>query len=346
MSFGVTTYDNAAQGIIKANIESLDQSIAGQSSYNTRDIQKYRYDLFQGPSAKIDQKILDSLGPSNTKKGEVNTIGSISNFLSCPAYYPSESDAENAAQTIFGTAAEAGSTGLLSNVKTYFAVGVTTIGPLNLNEGDTVTDGSGENFGTNAWSVTISGSGIYAVKDWNKDSAVSIGSTLNVGSNTTTVESIQYVGVGEIYQDMVAVSAYPNLEPPNSGASSPFTGSQTLPLSGGNLGNGIGNTSYPNGIIGGTFGNLADIQGGIPKIGDALAFDISACPTQAGDISAARGEIGGLRGETQSSSDSATTIKGLKKQYAVNIWSLEKSAADNQATKIQLQSAIGILDGL
>ena len=345
MSFGVTTYSNGAQGILKANIESLDQSIAGQSSNNTRDIQQYRYDLFQSSSGKLDQKILDSLGPSNTKKGEVNSIGSISNFLSCPIYYPSESDAENAAQSIFGTAAEAGSTGLLSNVTTYFAVGVTTTTTLNLSEGATVTAG-GVDFGINAWDATITGSGIYAVKNWDKGASVSVGSTLIVGSTSTTVTSIQYVGVGEIYQDMIAVSAYPNLEPPNPGSSSPFTGSQTQTLSAGNLGNGIGNTSYPNGIIDGTFGNLADVQGGIPKIGDVLAFDTSSCSTQAGNISASRGEIGGLRGEIQSSTNSTNVIKDLKKQYAVNVWSLDKSVADNDARKSQLQSAIGILDTL
>jgi len=346
MSFGVTTYSDGAQGILRANIESLSQSIAGQSSNNTRDIQKHRYDMFQSSSGKLDQKILDSLGPSNTKKDEVNSIGSVSNFLSCPIYYSSESDAENAVQSIFGTAAEAGSTGLLSNVTTYFAVGVTTTTTLNLSEGATVTTGTGDDFGVNAWDATIAGSGIYAVKNWDKDISVSIGSTLIVGATSTIVTSVQYVGVGEIYQDTIAVSAYPNLEPPNPGSSSPFTGSQTQTLSAGNLGNGIGNTSYPNGIVDGTFGNLANVQGGIPKIGDVLAFDTSSCSTQAGNISASRGEIGGLRGEIQSSTNSTNVIKDLKKQYAVNVWSLDKSVVDNAARKSQLQSAIGILDTL
>ena len=341
--FGVK-YDNEAQGILSANIASLDQSFVGQSVGITLATNQYRYNLFLGPAQQIDQLILDAMGPANTTKGDIVANGSVSNFLANPLYYGSESAAESGVQSIFGTAGEAGTNGVLSNVTSYFAVGFSTISPLSFSAGASATF-QGASFGTNVWDINTN-AGIFAIKDWDKSSTVSIGDTITVGGVSTIVDSIQYVGVGEVYQDIVAVSSFPNLEPPDPNAESPLAGGQTISLSGSNKGVGVSNTSYPGGLVGGSFGNLADVQGGLTRLDDVLAFDTSSGSGAASAISADRTTIGGFRDTINTQSQNGSTIKNLKKEYAINIWMLENSGANNQDSKTQYQGAITVLDSL
>lgn len=343
MGFGVK-YDNEAQGILNANISSLDQSFVGQSVGITLATNQFRYGLFFGPAQQIDNEILAALGPANTKKGEVVANGSVTNFLANPQYYGSESAAESGVQSIFGTAGEAGTTGVLSNVSSYFAVGFSTISPISFSAGASASY-DGVDFGTNVWDINTD-AGIFAIKDWNRSATVSIGDTITVGGVDTTVDSIQFVGVGEVYQDIVAVSSFPNLEPPNASAESPLSNNTTIALNSSNAGGGVGNTSYPGGVVGGTFGNLANVQGGLTRLDDVLAFDTSSGSAAAATISADRTEIGGHRGTMSAQSQNATTIKDLKKEYAINIWLLENSGTKNLDSKTQYQGAINVLDSL
>ena len=343
MAFGVK-YDNEAQGILNANIASLDQSFVGQSVGITLATNQFRYNLFFGPSQQIDQLILDAMGSSNTTKGSIVTNGSVSNFLANPIYYGSESAAESGVQAIFGTAGEAGTSGVLSNVTSYFAVGFSTLSPISFSAGASASF-NGANFGTNVWDINTD-AGIFAIKDWDKSATVSIGDTITVGGVDATVDSIQYVGVGEVYQDIVAVSSFPNLEPPDPNAESPLAGGQTISLSGSNKGVGVSNTSYPGGVVGGSFGNLADVQGGLTRLDDVLAFDTTSGSGAASAISADRTTIGGFRGTMSTQSQNGSTIKELKKEYAINIWMLENSGTKNLNSKTQFQGAIDVLDSL
>ena len=300
--------------------------------------------MFLGPAQQIDQIILDALGPANTTKGDVVANGSVSNFLANPLYYGSESAAESGVQAIFGTAGEAGTTGVLSNVTSYFAVGFSTLSPISFSAGASASF-NGANFGTNVWDINTD-AGIFAIKDWDKSATVSIGDTITVGGVDAIVDSIQYVGVGEVYQDIVAVSSFPNLEPPDPNAESPLAGGQTISLSGSNKGVGVSNTSYPGGVVGGSFGNLADVQGGLTRLDDVLAFDTTSGSGAASAISADRTTIGGFRDTMSTQSQNNSTIKNLKKEYAINIWMLENSGVNNLDNKTQYQGAIAILDAL
>ena len=91
---------------------------------------------------------------------------------------------------------------------------------------------------------------------------------------------------------------------------------------------------------------MADVQGGLTRLDDVLAFDTSSGSGAASAISADRTTIGGFRDTINTQSQNGSTIKNLKKEYAINIWMLENSGANNQDSKTQYQGAITVLDSL
>lgn len=347
MSFGVTTYGNGAVGILSANIVSLQQSVIGASAYTTLGINTFRYNLFEEPAKTIDNALISTnLDPANAKKTEINAEGTDTVFLSHQSYHASTAAAEGAATSLYGTEANSSSTGALSEVTTYFSVGVTTNLPGSVTAGQSVFFADGTLFGTVAWDVTLqnvgfSYTGKYAVKSWNPN--VSIGTTLIAGTIRVQVPKLEYIGVGKVYNDVVAITAYPNLEPPNNDVDSPFEGRESQKLSSSNAGVGVANTFFANGLVDNTFGDFVIVSGGVPFMQDVLAFDTVSNSTGATDIANLRAELGGYRSGIGSYVGAAATVKGLKNDYAINVWSLRNDAKTNNEQIVNLQNAINIL---
>lgn len=349
MAFGVTTYGSGAVGILSANIVSLQQSLGGQSAYTTLGINTYRYDLFQGSCVTIDNStITQYIDPIASKKGEINAFGTTDQFLLYPKYYSTEVAAESAAASIYGTAGESSTDGVLSETTTYISLDITYETPATFTAGDVVTEASGSTYGTVAFttSLVLSGSdyvGKYAVKTWNKNAGVGIGSTMTASGITTTTTGIQYIGVGSVFKDIIAVTIYPNLEPANPNADNPFAGRRTEVSSTSNAGLGVGNSFYANAIANDTFEDYIDVSGTLPYLQDDLAFDTALNPTGLTTISSLRTEVQTLRTGITSYVGAGATVKDLKKGYAVNIWSLSNNAVVAQQQINDLNNAISIL---
>jgi len=350
MSFGVTSYSNGAVGIMSANIISINQSLSGLSAYTTLGIQTYRYDLYYGNAQTIDQKIQPNyLDPGSTKKNQILDIGDSDTFLSHPQYYASGAAAESAASTLYGQASEIQTDGVSADVTSYISLSATYPTPVTYTAGDAVTGSDGTSFGTVAFTTSLVQSGIaytgeYAVKDWNESAGVGIGSTMIASGITTNVTAIQYIGVSKVYDDFIAVTYYPNLEPPGDGTSNPFQGRQTKNFESVSDGIGAGNTFYGNSIVGTTYANYVDSVDILPYLGDALVFDTSSNTGGATSITNLRSDLSTNRSGISSYVDASTKVKGQKNSASINIQSLKRAAVIIENQKSELQSTINVLN--
>ena len=350
MSFGVTSYSNGAVGIMSANIISINQSLSGVSAYTTLGIQTYRYNLYNGDAQRIDQKIQSNfLDPGSTKKTQILDIGDSDTFLSFPQYYASGAAAESAASTLYGQASEIQTDGVAADVTSYISLSATYPTPVTYTAGDSVTEVDGTPFGTVAFTTSLVQTGLtytgeYAVKDWNESAGVGIGSTMIASGITTGVTAIQYIGVSKVYDDFVAVTYYPNLEPPGDGTNNPFQGRQTKDFESVSDGIGAGNTFYGNSVVGNTYANYVETVDSLPYLGDALVFDTTSNPGGATSIANLRSDFSTNRSGISSYVDASTKVKGQKNGAAINIQSLKRAAViiDNQ--KSSLQSTINVLN--
>jgi len=350
MSFGVTSYSNGAVGIMSANVISIDQSLSGLSAYATLGIQTYRYDLYYGNAQTIDQKIQPNyLDPGSTKKNQILDIGDSDTFLSHPQYYASGAAAESAASTLYGQASEIQTDGVSADVTSYISLSATYPTPVTYTAGDAVTGSDGTSFGTVAFTTSLVQSGFvytgeYAVKDWNESAGVGIGSTMIASGITTNVTAIQYIGVSKVYDDFIAVTYYPNLEPAGDGTNNPFQGRQTKNFESVSDGIGAGNTFYGNSIVGTTYANYVDSVDALPYLGDALVFDTSSNTGGATSIANLRSDLGTNRSGISSYVDASTKVKGQKNSASINIQSLKRAAVIIEDQKSDLQSAINVLN--
>jgi len=350
MSFGVTSYSDGAVGIMSANVISINQSLSGLSAYNTLGIQTYRYDLYYGNAQTIDQKIQPNyLDPGSTKKNQILDIGDSDTFLSHPQYYASGAAAESAASTLYGQASEIQTDGVSADVTSYISLSATYPTPVTYTAGDAVTGSDGTSFGTVAFTTSLVQSGIaytgeYAVKDWNESAGVGIGSTMIASGITTNVTAIQDIGVSKVYDDFIAVTYYPNLEPPGDGTSNPFQGRQTKNFESVSDGIGAGNTFYGNSIVGTTYANYVDSVDALPYLGDALVFDTSSNTGGATSISNLRSDLSTNRSGISSYVDASTKVKGQKNSASINIQSLKRAAVIIENQKSELQSTINVLN--
>lgn len=350
MSFGVTSYSNGAVGIMSANIISINQSLSGVSAYTTLGIQTYRYNLYNGDAQRIDQKVQSNfLDPGSTKKTQILDIGDSDTFLSFPQYYASGAAAESAASTLYGQASEIQTDGVAADVTSYISLSATYPTPVTYTAGDSVTEVDGTPFGTVAFTTSLVQTGLtytgeYAVKDWNESAGVGIGSTMIASGITTGVTAIQYIGVSKVYDDFVAVTYYPNLEPPGDGTNNPFQGRQTKDFESVSDGIGAGNTFYGNSVVGNTYANYVETVDSLPYLGDALVFDTTSNPGGATSIANLRSDFSTNRSGISSYVDASTKVKGQKNGAAINIQSLKRAAViiDNQ--KSSLQSTINVLN--
>lgn len=348
MAFGVTSYANEPVGIMSANVISIDQGLTGISANSSLRLQEYRYNLYLGPSQNIDNKTITTfLDPSTAKKTEILGIGNVSTFDAAPIFYPSDSAAKNAASSLYGLASEMYSSGAISAVESYLSATMVNPSPGTYTAGDPVTNGLGESVGVVAITRTLVQTGFtytgqLQIKSWSN--TISVGSTLTASGITTNSGAINYIGVGSMHQDVVAVSNYPNLEPPNTSVENPLSGLTDVGLTTANAGLGIGNTFYANGCETNTYADYVNVQGGVPYMGDVLAFDTTSDTGSASQIAALRADLTPLRTGITSYVSAAVEVKGRKYDAGLNVWILTKTTPILEQQKTDLNNAINVLE--
>lgn len=332
---------------------------------------------------KIDDALHDSglRSPDrnivSVRKGKerVQTNADADVFNTAQKFYQSESAAKDAVTAIFqhsgdGTttilsSADAGKSLLFStnNVSSFFLSGGTGF---TLNVGSEITQP-----GVGATAIVAiqtsrsqsdSGSFRIIVKPETIGTfTAGVGNTIFIspsggtpGTAFTDLSSpIEYVGMGSVYRDDVIVHEYPKLEPVDSSADTPFDGEEfnlISSISDSDLGVGVGNTFYRNGSDDSSIPSFNEEvswgSGKIPSfIGDVFAYDPSAIDSSYTDeISAGLATVKYWREQVDTLIPNANTLKGMKKDFAVNVWSLSKSESKMAADNANIDSLITILE--
>lgn len=332
---------------------------------------------------KIDNALHDSglRSPDrnivSVRKGKerVQTNADADVFNTAQKFYQSESAAKDAVTAIFqhsgdGTttilsSADAGKSLLFStnNVSSFFLSGGTGF---TLNVGSEITQP-----GVGATAIVAiqtsrsqsdSGSFRIIVKPETIGTfTAGVGNTIFIspsggtpGTAFTDLSSpIEYVGMGSVYRDDVIVHEYPKLEPVDSSADTPFDGEEfnlISSISDSDLGVGVGNTFYRNGSDDSSIPSFNEEvswgSGKIPSfIGDVFAYDPSAIDSSYTDeISAGLATVKYWREQVDTLIPNANTLKGMKKDFAVNVWSLSKSESKMAADNANIDSLITILE--
>jgi len=375
--------DTPLIGLLRARKQSNTDQLNLSLGDTTLGVNSDRYDKVLVPSKVIDEKIdnaLHDIGLDivSVRKGKerVQRNADADVFNTAQKFYQSESAAKDAVTAIFqhsgdGTttilsSADAGKSLLFSanNVSSFFSSGGTGF---SLSVGSEITQP-----GVGATAIVAiqtsrsqsdSGSFRVIVKPetigtftYNQSG---VGNTIFIspsggtpGTAFTDLSSqIEYVGMGSVYRDDVIVHEYPKLEPVDSSADTPFDGEEfNLISSIRNLGVGVGNTFYRNGSDDSSIPSFNEEvswgSGKIPSfIGDVFAYDSSSIDSSyTNEISAGLATVKYWREQVDTLNPNANTLKGMKKDFAVNVWSLSKSESKMAADNANIDSLITILE--
>lgn len=325
--FAVTDNNPPAVGILSARLGSLQSSDIAVNKDVTLGVNSDRYQTFLTPSQNIDQFALNDLDTINFKKSQIQDLGDSDTYYTAPRTFTDSASAITAVNDDYDS--------LVVNV------GVATA----LRFGSSATFTAGHNiaqqntgaFGTILVTATsqralltgVGGTGSFNTTD---DCSVGIGTTQFDPTDTQlgAPNQVRFAGFGDINNDLITISTYPNLEPINVNANNPFDGKTTATLGSGNTGIGFANTFFPN-------------EGSF--IGTVFTFMSSGAPGAATSISNIGDEIRDtLRPGITSFTDTINIIKPYKISFAVNTWSLERSKLENNLTMAGLSTAISILN--
>jgi len=388
MGFAVTTYDRGPIGILSAGIVSLDQTLNIPSNRTSVEISEDRYNLFLDPCVKIDKNILSKfVDPINALKAEIVDNGKKSVWTANQKLYSSSSDAITALTSLYGN--QAPQDGLLSKrevitVLNYPGTPASGVPPANIpanppsvsksigaavSQFTNSSEGEAAASGTLYFDCSLSAgvAGRIIVRDVDGDfvtgtaaSAVSAAGTVFIDGVATYPTSIEYFALGEIYEDIDVMTAYPNLEPPNPANDDIFGDDYNVIVKSDNAGTGFGNTFFINGLstspsqptpIFGEF--VGGLNTNPTKLGEVLTFDTSSASSNASEIAADREAVKILRYGDPSNPESvgvssyngaAVIVKKKKQNYAVNTWSGKRSIQDMSDRKNDLLTAIRILE--
>ena len=179
--------------------------------------------------------------------------------------------------------------------------------------------------------------------------AFGIGSVYSPVGVITDCTSTDFVGTGEIYDDNIILTFYPNLEPANTGTQNPLQPENLIPLTSSNEGQGVANTFYKN--------SLTNPGGGpVPSenLPSGVVHTTSNSPSSKGTVFAYNGsnstvnnqisDIISKRTELSDPNSSSNVIKGDKKGYAQNVWMISKSDSDLSQRQTDIATAIAILE--
>ena len=322
--FAVTSYNPPAVGILSARVESLESARDAGNVDVTLGINSERYQTFLTPCQNIDGFALTNLNSINTNKVSIANSGDGTTYYAAPRTFLDSASATSAINTDYA--------GIVVNVgvATALRFGASA----SFTAGQRVAQQNSGAFGTiivtaNSQRVLLTGVGGTGSFNTTDPCSVGIGTTFSLVDSIGIPNQIRFAGLGEINNDAITVSVYPNLEPVNTSVNSPFEGETTQALGAGNTGLGFLNTFSPNG---GTF------------IGTVFAFQSSGAPDESSTITTLRNEITTtLRPGITSFTDTVNIIKPYKNSFAINVWSLSKSNVQNTATIAGLNTAISIL---
>tara|TARA_R100000030_G_scaffold37693_1_gene28269 strand:- start:146 stop:1222 length:1077 start_codon:yes stop_codon:yes gene_type:complete len=345
VSFGITTYPGGASGILAANVVGLSQGVRFDGE-TTIGVNTFRYNAMLNPATIIDGFVKDNyLDVIGQRKNSIISLGNFSVWQTNAVYYNSKSAAENALDSMYGGNGDSTSVITEYNTITNINFPATTAANGSISQGAVITQ-----FGSDATGIAVSAistpvNQAYAllVKDVSGTFIAGAGNTILVsGIGFTEASSINYVGAGNVYQDVTLISFFPNLEPPDSSVASPFIPRESKILVDSNKGLGVGNTYYPNATNNLTIGSLVQSVDTLPKIGEVLAINPSA--GNVSQISTLRTQIGELRTGIVSYANGSSTVKSRKKAYALNIWTLQKNRDDFNQEIAAMNAAINVLD--
>lgn len=355
MAFGVTTYTYEPIGIMSANVASINQGLGGLSAYSTLGIQTYRYELFKNKAQEIDEKIQTTfMGPESNKKGQIVSIGGdTTTFIDHPQYYVSEVAALAGASSLYGLESEIQTSGVAADVNVGLSVSMAAANPGSYVVGDPVVNADGVTVGTIIVPRTLVLSGTGTIGDplkyrgnleFKRLAPVGLGDTLTASGITTNAGNIKYIGIASVYDDFIAVTKYPNLEPPNDSTDNPFGGRETVKATSSNAGIGAGNTFYGNSVVGNNYGNFVDTTDALPFRGDVLAFSTTTGSSEASDIADLRAEFPDIRSGVSSYVNASTSVKGQKNDAAINVFSLKRAAVVTKDIRDGLSATINVLE--
>ena len=384
MGFAVTSYADGAVGILSARIISLDQTLNFPESVTQVQVDEDRYNLFLEPSKTIDNKILSVyIDPINVKKANIVTAGGKSVWSANEARYSSKADATTALETIIGNHSTKDAVISSKQVLTILNFSGspssgfgTELIPANPpsgggSEGASVTQGEVSGVLDFACSTTEGVTGRAIVRnvtggDFTTGSPGEIGppalgiGTIIIGGDRYFATSIEYIAIGELFQDVNVYHKFPNLEPPNPSDDNIFGNAENVILTSSNAGVGFANTFFPNGLNTSltaptpVIGVFVQATSTVPAIGDVYTFDTSTSggTTALNTINTERQAIEDLRFGVVSTpndvgvssfNEASVVVKQNKKGYAVNTWSGKRMRIVANNDKGGYQAAIQVL---
>ncbi len=185
-----------------------------------------------------------------------------------------------------------------------------------------------------------------------------IRNTIYFGRNPYNYNNtINFIGIASIYQDIDVMHIHPNLEPPDPGTDDIFGNSDNVILTTSNKGVGFANTFFPNGLNTSTSAPTPNLNSFVQctpaptQLGDVYTFNTTSGASQNTIISNNKTNIRNLRaGDPTSNSvgigsfnQASVEIKKQKKSHAVNVWSGKRMRVVAGEDKTGFQAAIDIL---
>lgn len=339
MGFAVTSYPNTTPlvGLFSSQVKSQKDLLAVNSGQTTLGIQTYRYNQILEPCRAIDQIVVGHLDNINSDKSTIVSTADGDNFYDHEQYYASSAAAQAATETLFN--------GVISIYETctnliFTAASVKTTPSFSV--GTAVSSASG---GTGIVVIERTPSvGVgFSVILRNVNGSFGVGATVYVGNPGvafTDLGSSNFVGSAEIYDDIVIQSYYENLEPPDVSVDNCFIPSTTIILTNANRGQGVANTFYQNSLEGGSIVHSTTANN---SKGRVFTFDVTSGSSEKSTIDSEIATITSSRTSLTTPNNSSSTLKGYKKGYSVNQWTLQKTSNSNQQIS-DLESAISILE--
>tara|TARA_B100001559_G_scaffold179186_1_gene149998 strand:+ start:381 stop:1448 length:1068 start_codon:yes stop_codon:yes gene_type:complete len=332
--FGTFGLPNSYFGGISGNLEA---QIVAFSTYtnDSKDIYQGRYDAILEPLEAIDDKIVtDYLVPINTKKQQIQTLGQSSVWVANPQTYSSSTAALSAIETIYQES------NTDNDNQACTVIGFTTFPGFGGTAGTVVTQGTtdleGEVTITARGTVSFTGSPMVLQDVEGTFSSLyplTVGVT-SIGAPT----AISYTGLTNIREDVVMVTHFTKMEPPDNSVDNPYANDQYPLLDANTNGVGAAQTFFPNAID--------TIAGGNPTISAAQNYGkvyTSSSATNNSQIDTLDSEIVTLRAGITTYNDGANVLKELKTSYALAIWSYERGNKLNDEELAKYQNAINIL---
>jgi len=362
MGFAVTSYKDDAVGILSARIISLDQTLNFPESITQLQVDQDRYEMFKQPAEKVDSNLLSRfVDPINAAKQVVVDTGTPANFQNNYEVYSSELDAINKLNTIYGDYINPD--GLYSFREAAPVLGFTGLGTHppagNFSAGIAVTDaGGGAGVLAFDFNPQVGVTTVAIVRAITGSFSSGVGNTIYFGGSPyASNQTVNFIGIASIYQDVVVQHVHPNLEPPDPGTDDVFGNSDNVILTSSNKGVGFANTFFPNGLNTSTSAPTPNLNSFVectpapPKLGEVYTFNTTSGSSQNTTISNNQTTIKNLRfGDPASSSvgvgsfnQASVEIKKQKRSHAVNTWSGKRNRVVAGQSKAGFQAAIEVL---